>query len=78
MTQAVAQQGGAAPPPDLQAKFQQAAQKTCDDDLDRGRFGDYGSMEDCVSDKTQKLVRVYRANPAAAQAAVEQQARRPN
>ena len=76
--QAVAQQPAAATPPDLQAKFQQAALKSCNDDLDRGNFTRWGTIEDCVADKTLKMERAYRANPAAPQAAIATQSRLPN
>ena len=46
---------------DLQAKLQQQAEKTCSDDLDHDRFGNYGSMDECVSDKAAKLQRSYSA-----------------
>ncbi|MEJ0047648.1 MAG: hypothetical protein WDN04_17145 [Rhodospirillales bacterium] len=75
---AAAQQASAATPPDLQAKFQQAAQKSCNDDLDRNHFGAYASIEDCVADKADRMERAYRANPTASQAAATTTARRPN
>ena len=46
---------------DMQAKFQQQAEKSCSDDLDHDRFGNYGSMDECVSDKAAKLQRSYSA-----------------
>jgi hypothetical protein len=74
--QATAQQADATTSPDLQAKFQQAALKTCNDDLDHDHFGSYSTVEECVADKAARLERAYRANPAASQAAA--QTRRPN
>jgi hypothetical protein len=78
MAQAVAQQAEAATPPDVQAQFQQAALKSCNDALDRGNFTRWGTIEDCVADKTLKMERAYHANPASPQAAIATQARQPN
>jgi len=50
---------GAAASADMQAKFQQQAEKSCNDDLDHDRFGNYGTMDECVSDKAAKLQRSY-------------------
>ncbi len=70
-----AAQENAAPPPDVQAKFQQAALKSCNDDLDRNHF-DYASIDDCVSYKVARLNRSYRA--AGSQTAAGAQGRQPN
>jgi hypothetical protein len=78
MTQAMAQQAGAAPPADLEAKFQQVALQSCNDALDHGNFDRWGTIEDCVADKTHKMERAYRANPASAQAVAGPQTRQPN
>jgi hypothetical protein len=75
--QALAQQTGAAPP-DVQGQFQQAALKSCNDALDHGNFTRWGSIEDCVADKTLKMDRAYHANPASPQAAIATQVRQPN
>jgi FAD/FMN-containing dehydrogenase len=76
MAQALAQ--AATTPPDVQAQFQQAALKSCNDALDRGNFTRWGTIEDCVADKTLKMERAYHANPASPQAAIATQARQPN
>jgi hypothetical protein len=38
-----------------QAKYEQEAAKSCNYDLDHDRFGNYGSIDECVSDRAQKL-----------------------
>jgi hypothetical protein len=78
MAQALAQQLGATTPPDVQAQFQQAASKSCNDALDHGNFTRWGTIEDCVADKTLKMERAYHANPASPQAIVATQTRQPN
>jgi len=70
---AMAQQTGAATPPDVKAQFQQAASKSCNDALDHGNFTRWGSIEDCVADKTLKMERAYHTNPASPQAAIATQ-----
>lgn len=48
--------------PDVQARLQQAATKSCNDDLDNNRFGDYASVEECAADRLNKLERNYVAS----------------
>ena len=43
-----------APPPDVVAKIQQAALKSCNHDLDADHF-DWSSIDECVSYKTTKM-----------------------
>jgi len=71
-------QAGAATPPDVQAQFQQAASKSCNDALDHGNFTRWGSIEDCVADKTLKMERAYHSNAASPQAAIATQTHAPN
>jgi hypothetical protein len=78
MAPALAQSAAATTPPDVQAQFQQAALKSCNDALDRGNFTRWGTIEDCVADKTLKMERAYHANPASPQAAIATQVRQPN
>jgi hypothetical protein len=75
---AMAQQAATGVPPDVQAQFQQAALKSCNDALDRGNFTRWGSIEDCVTDKTLKMERAYHTNPASPQAAIATQTHAPN
>jgi len=55
-------------PPDILAKFQQAALATCNHDLDSGHF-DWASVDECVAYKTTRLQEAYRAKPASQAAA---------
>lgn len=73
---AVAQQAEA--PADIRAQFQQTALKSCNDALDHGNFTRWGSIEDCVADKTLKMERAYHTNPASPQAAIATQTHAPN
>jgi hypothetical protein len=75
---AVAQQAGAATPPDVQAQFQQAALKSCNDALDHGNFTRWGTIDDCVTEKTLKMERAYHANQASPEAAIASQTHTPN
>jgi hypothetical protein len=69
LTQAMAAQGNAGISPDMEAKFQQDAEKSCNYDLDHDRFGTYGSMDECISDKSAKFEHDYRAKAAQTQSA---------
>jgi hypothetical protein len=69
----MAHAAGQSAPPALHAKFEQAAQKTCNDDLDKDHFDKYTTMDDCVTDKTVKMERAYSKNPVAAEAAANAQ-----
>jgi hypothetical protein len=64
---AFGQQANNALPKDVQAKFQTASAKACDDDLNHDRFGAYASVDECVADKLGKMERDYRAGHAATQ-----------
>jgi hypothetical protein len=75
---AMAQQASATTPPDVAAQFQQAALKSCNDALDHGNFTRWGSIDDCVTDKTLKMERAYHANQASPQAAIATQTHAPN
>ena len=68
LTQALAAPGLS---PDMQAKFQQDAEKSCNYDLDHDHFGSYGSMDECISDKSAKLEHDYVAKSAQAQAGTQ-------
>ncbi len=69
MARGAEQAAGTALPPAVQAKFQQTAVQTCNNDLEHDRFEGYATMDDCVADKMNKLIRTYHENPAAAQSA---------
>jgi hypothetical protein len=62
-----------APPPAVQAKFQQAALKTCNSDLDHDHFDRFTSIDDCVEYKTAKMAEAYRKDPAGTAAAADAQ-----
>jgi hypothetical protein len=62
-----------APPPAVAAKFQQAALKTCNDDLDHDHFDRFTSIDDCVEYKTAKMNEAYRRDPTGTAAAAEAQ-----
>ncbi len=51
------------PPPDVVAKFQQAALKSCNHDLDADHFN-FASIDECVSYKTVKMEDDYQAKHA--------------
>ncbi len=68
LTQALAAPGVS---PDMQAKFQQDAEKSCNYDLDHDHFGSYGSMDECISDKSAKFEHDYLAKSAQAQAGTQ-------
>jgi hypothetical protein len=65
---AMADQAAAPASADMQAKFQQDAEKSCNYDLDHDHFGSYGTMDECISDKSAKLEHAYIARSATAQA----------
>jgi hypothetical protein len=71
-------QAGAGTPSDVRAQFQQTALKSCNDALDHGNFTRWGSIEDCVADKTLKMERAYHANQPSPQAAITTRTRAPN
>jgi len=65
---AMAQQASSAASADMDAKFQQEAEKSCNYDLDHDHFGSYGTMDECISDKSAKLAHAYNARATTAQA----------
>ena len=65
MAQAAAQ---ATTAPDQQAKYADAALKSCNYDLDHDHFGSYGTIDECVADRTQKMAREDQAKSGAAHA----------
>jgi hypothetical protein len=63
--------------PEVQKKLKETAEKSCNDDLDRGRFGNYGSIDECVADKTSKLEHSYTASQSVIKATTGSQSHQP-
>jgi hypothetical protein len=72
---AMAQQAGSA---DTQAKFQQEAEKSCNYDLDHDHFDNYGTMDECISDKMAKLKHAYMTGSGTPQSKANAQSHQPN
>lgn len=72
---AMAQQAGSA---DIQAKFQQEAEKSCNYDLDHDHFDSYGTMDECISEKSAKLQHAYMTGSGKAQSKANAQSHQPN
>lgn len=59
-----------------QAQYEEEATKSCNYDLDHDRFGNYGSIDECVSARARKLAVEAATKSTTAQAAVPK--RQPN
>jgi|GEM_PF-5787452 len=64
-------------PADMKAKIEQDAEKSCNYDLDHDRFGSYGSIEECVTDRSASSERAYIAKSGTAPGRAAQ-SNRPN